>query len=69
MPGCTVHNRLDTLDIGLPGAIGASVGVGDLDAESNSLVAELTFSHSLHLLAVLYYNATYWPLPVRRLRK
>ena len=48
----TVHNRLDTLDIGLPCAVGAPVGVGNLNPEGNTLVTELTFSHPLHLLAV-----------------
>ena len=48
----TVHNRLDPLDIGLPSAVGPAVGVRDLDTEGNTLVAELTFSHPLHLLAV-----------------
>ena len=41
----TVHNRLDTLDVGLPRAVGTPVGVRDLDAEGNALVAELTLSH------------------------
>ena len=48
----TVHNRLDPLDIGLPSAVGPAVGVGNLDAKGNTLVAKLTFSHPLHLLAV-----------------
>ena len=52
MAGGTVHDRLHALDIGLPRAVGTSVGVGDLDPEGNTLVAELTFSHPLHLLAV-----------------
>ena len=50
--GRAVHHSLDALDVGLPCAVGASVGVRDLDAKGNTLVTELTFSHPLHLLAV-----------------
>ena len=32
MAGSTVDDRLDALDVGLPCAVGASVGVRDLDA-------------------------------------
>ena len=49
----TVHDCLYTLDIGLPHAVRAPMGVGHLDPEGNTLVTELTFSHPLHLLAVL----------------
>jgi hypothetical protein len=52
MAGSTVDDRLDALDVGFPCAVGASVGVRDLDAKGNTLVTELTFSHPLHLLAV-----------------
>ena len=53
MAGRTVDDRLNALHIGLPHTIGASVGVGHSDTESHALVAELTLSHPLHLLAVL----------------
>ena len=53
MAGGTVDNRLHALDVGHPCAVGPSVGVGDLDTKGNTLVAELTLSHPLHLLAVL----------------
>ena len=43
----TVNNRLYTFYIGLPGMVGAAVGVGDLNAEHNALITEFTFSHSL----------------------
>ena len=33
--------------------------MGYLDAEGHTLVTELTFSHPLHLLAVLNLNAIY----------
>ena len=46
MLGSAVHDRLDPLHIGLPGPIGATMGVGDLNAEGHALVAEVAFSHS-----------------------
>ena len=49
----TIDHSLHALDIGLPGTIGTPMRVRDLDAEGNTLVAELTFSHPLHLLAVV----------------
>ena len=52
MAGRTVHDRLDTLDVGLPCAVRPAVGVGDLNTESHALVTELTLCHPLHLLAV-----------------
>ena len=48
----TVDNSLDTFHIGLPGTIGASVGVGDLNTKGHALIAKLALSHPLHLLAV-----------------
>ena len=50
MAGGTVNDCLHTLHIGLPGTIGTSVGVGDLNTEGHALAADITFSHSLHLL-------------------
>jgi hypothetical protein len=44
---CAVDNRLNPLYIGLPGTIGAAMGVGNPDAKYNALVAKFTFSHSL----------------------
>ena len=41
----TVNYRLDALDIGLPGAVGAPVGVADLDAEGHILAAKFTLCH------------------------
>ena len=54
MAGRAVNNCLNALHIGLPGTIGTSVGVGNLNTESNALIAELALSHPLHLLAVAY---------------
>lgn len=52
----TIDDCLNTLHIGLPGAVGASMGVGDLDTESHTLIAKLALSHPLHLLAVSDYT-------------
>ena len=49
MAGSTVDNRLDTLHIGLPGTVGTSVGVGNLNTKGHALAAKITLSHSLHL--------------------
>ena len=51
MARSSVNNRLNTLYIGLPGTVGASVGVGNLDTESYALATKITLSHSLHLLS------------------
>ena len=45
MAGGPLHDRLDALHIRLPGAIGTAVGVRDLDAKNNALIAEFTFGH------------------------
>ena len=59
-PGTNVHmaggitdDCLNALDVGLPHTIAASVGVGNSDTKGHTLVAKLTLSHPLHLLAVL----------------
>ena len=57
MAGGTIDNCLHTLHVGLPGTIGTTMRVGDLNAESNALIAELALSHPLHLLAVAYFRA------------
>ena len=51
MARSTVDNGLDPLYIGLPGSVGTSVGVGDLNAEGNALATIITLCHSLHLLS------------------
>ena len=56
MARSTVNIRLDTLDVGLHGTIGTSVGVRDLDTESHALAADITFCHLLHLLAIEIFN-------------
>ena len=41
----SVHDGLDALNVGLPGAVGAPVGMADLDAESHILAAEFALCH------------------------
>ena len=43
--GAAVHDGLDALYVGLPGAVGASVRVAHLNAEGNTLVAKLALCH------------------------
>ena len=57
MARSAVNNRLHALDIGLPHPVGTSVRVGDLDAERNTLAANIALSHWLHLLAMKKFNA------------
>ena len=45
MLGASVHDGLDALHIRLPGTVGASVGVADLNAEGHILLAKLTLCH------------------------
>ena len=51
MAGSSVNDSLNALDVGLPGTVGTSVGVGNLDTEGNTLATIITLSHSLHLLS------------------
>ena len=44
MARSTIDNRLHALDIGLPHSVGASVGVRNLNAESNALAANIALS-------------------------
>ena len=45
-----VDNSLNPLHIGLPGTVGTSVGVGNLNTEGHALATKITLRHSLHLL-------------------
>ena len=47
----TIDQSLHALDVGLPGTIGAVMGVGNLDPERDALTAEITFGHDINLLA------------------
>ena len=51
MARSTVDNSLDPLNIGLPGSVGTSVGVGDLNTKGNALATIITLCHPLHLLS------------------
>ena len=51
MARSTVNNSLNALDVGLPGSVGTSVRVGNLDTEGHALATIITLSHSLHLLS------------------
>ena len=46
MARSTVDNSLDTLDVGLPGTVGTSVGVGDSDTKGHALTTIITLRHS-----------------------
>ena len=50
--GSAIHDRRDTLDVGLHGTVGTAVRVGHLDTEGDALVAEFTFGHVVYLLAM-----------------
>ena len=56
MARSTVDNSLNALDVGLPGSVGTSVGVGDLNTKGNALATIITLSHSLHLLTVINHR-------------
>ena len=49
MAGSSIHDCLDPLDVGLPFAVGTSVGVGHLNTKGNALATKITLRHSLHL--------------------
>ena len=52
MARSTIDDCLHALHIGLPGPVGPSVGVRDLDPEGHTLAAKIALGHLLHLLAV-----------------
>ena len=43
--GGAVDDRLDSLHVGLPGSVGPSVGVGNLDTELHVFTAKIAFCH------------------------
>ena len=57
MARSTVDNGLDPLYIGLPGPIGTSVGVGNLNTKGNALATIITLRHLLHLLLDSHHYA------------
>ena len=48
--GTTVHNCLYPTDVGLPGSVGLTVGVGNGITKSHALTANFTLCHLEHLL-------------------
>ena len=50
----SVDYRLDALNIGLVSTVRASVGMGNLDAETDFLSAKITFCHKLHLPLLIF---------------
>ena len=48
--GRTVYNSLNTLHIGLPGAVRPTMRVGNLDTKRNALATTIALCHLLHLL-------------------
>ena len=53
--GGSVDDSLDALHVGFPGSVGTSVGMGNLDTESNALSAKLALCHDRHLLTTAIY--------------
>ena len=49
MAGSSIDNGLDPLHVGLPGTVGTSVGVGNLNTKGYALATKITLRHSLHL--------------------
>ena len=49
MAGRTIDDCFHALYIGLPSSVGASVGMGDLNAECNTLAANIALCQLLHL--------------------
>ena len=45
MAGSSIHDCLDPLHIGLPLAVGTSVGVGNLNTKGHALAAKITLRH------------------------
>jgi len=47
--GSTVYNSLNTSDVGLPGSVGLSVGMGNCESELNCLSADAALCHDYYL--------------------
>ena len=54
MAGSSVDHSLNALNVGLPGTVGTSVGVRNLDTKGYALTTKITLSHSLHLPSFHY---------------
>ena len=67
--GGALHDRLHALHVGLPGAVGTTMGVGHLNAEGDALVAEFAFGHVAYLLAMKIASKSHDHYPIRKKRK
>ena len=47
MAGSSIDHSLNALDVGLPGTVGTSVGVRNLDTKGYALTTKITLSHSI----------------------
>ena len=56
MAGSSIDNGLDPLYIGLPGTVGTSVGMGNLNTKGYALATKITLSHLLHLPSGCFLN-------------
>ena len=65
MAGSSIHDCLDALDVGLPFAVGTSVGVGNLNTKGDTLATKITLRHSLHLPSEMILRIL---RPIRALR-
>ena len=50
--GGALHDRLHTLHVRHKGAVGTTMGMGNLDTKGDALVAEFAFGHVAYLLAM-----------------
>ena len=47
--GSAVYDSLNTSDVGLPGSVGLSVGMGNCESELNCLSADAALCHDYYL--------------------
>lgn len=54
MSRSTINDSLNTLDVGLPGAIGTTMRMGDLDTKGHALSAKTALCHFAYLLYMIF---------------
>ena len=59
MAGSSIHDSLDTLNIGLPCTVSPSVGVGDLDTKGYALTTKIALSHFIAPPIRMIYSTNY----------
>ena len=64
MAGRAVNDCLHALYVGLPGTVGTSVGVGDLNAKRYTLAANIALCQLLHLQSSKNYRVSYIPTDI-----